>query len=221
MNKQGLLIVFEGIDGSGKTTQINLLSQYLKKKSKDFEAISFPQYGKNAYAKEIEDYLNGKLGSIDKVDPFILAKAYAGDRKLAKPLIEGWLKSGKIVIANRYVSSSKAHLGANLRMGEREDFINWLDELEYQTNGMPREDLTILLSVDPKVGQKNVSVKHKADIHEGSLRHLEQAYKIYLLLARGKPNWYVIDCMDNGQMRTKEEIHQEIVRILEKIIHEN
>lgn len=217
MNKSsGKLIVIDGIDGSGKTTQINLLSKYLNEKGIDFEVISFPQYGKNIYAEKIEEYLAGKLGNLDEVDPKKIAQLYADDRKQAKDLIKGWLENGKLVIANRYISASKAHLGASTPKLEREEFFKWLDELEYIRNGLPKEDLTILLDVDPKVGQKNVLVKNRPDLHEYNIDHLKEARKIYLILAKSNPNWVVIKCMDNGNMKSPEQIYQEIVKILER-----
>src|SRR5438045_2336719 len=112
--KKGFLIVIEGIDGSGKTTQANLLSGYLKSKNIPHEVINFPRYEDNLYGKLIRRYLNGEFGEAKKVDPYLMSLAYAGDRNLAKPLIENWLLEGKIVVANRYVSSNKAHMGANL-----------------------------------------------------------------------------------------------------------
>lgn len=214
--KQGLLIVIEGIDGSGKTTQIELLKKFLYLKGLPCEIISFPRYGENPEANLVADYLKGNLGSIFEVDPFLLAKAYAGDRLLAKPLIEGWLKEGKIVIANRYVSSSKAHLGANLAEEKRKEFLDWIDELEYRSNGMSKEDLTILLVVDPTVGQQNARVQHQPDMHEKSIKHLDEANKIYLELAKQELNWYMVDCMKDGEMRKKQDIHQEVMEILSR-----
>lgn len=215
--KKGLLFVIDGIDGSGKTTQINLLAENLKKQNIPFEVVSFPRYEDNIYGELIKRYLEGEFGSIDDVNPYLMSLAYAGDRVLAKPEIESWLSEGKMVLANRYVSSSKAHLGANLSPEKREEFINWLDELEYQTNGISKEDLTILLTVDPKISQKNVAGKH-TDLHEQSLRHLEDASKIYLGLAKKETNWYVVDCVKDGGMRIREDINQEIMEILNKII---
>lgn len=214
--KKGFLIVIDGIDGSGKTTQIELLTKYLAEKNISFEVINFPRYEDNLYGKLIKRYLEGELGTIGEVNPYLVALAYAGDRILAKPEIENWLNEGKVVIVNRYVSASKAHLGANSEENNRKDFFKWLDRLEYEINGIPKEDITILLQVDPKIGQKNVIGKHRPDIHERSLNHLEQASKIYLQLASISSNWYVIDCMRNGGMKTAEEIHQEIIKILEK-----
>lgn len=208
--KQGLFIVVEGIDGSGKTTQIKLLAKLLKVKEIPFEVISFPQYGKNKYADKVESYLKGE----QSYDSYSIAKVYAEDRKTAKDKIKNWLDSGKLVIANRYVSSSEAHLAANLPKEKREEFMRWLDKLEYRTNGMPRQYLTILLNVNPKVAQKNVGQEY--DIHEESLRHLEKASSIYLELSQKEENWQVVNCMDNGKMKSPEEIHKEIVEFYHK-----
>lgn len=218
MNKQGKLIVFEGIDGAGKTTQIELLKKFLVSQGLAWEAISFPQYRKNEYADKIKDYLSGKLGEIDDVDPYKVAQLYANDRKTAKDSIKKWMEKGKLVIANRYISSSKAHLGANLPDDKKEEFIRWIDQLEYEENEMPRENLTILLNVDPRIGQKNSQEKDHPDLHEDNLTHEERANKIFLDLANSNPNWYVVDCMDNGKMKTKDVIHEEIMKILAKHI---
>lgn len=214
MNK-GLLIVIEGIDGSGKTTQIELLKQVLATQGVPWEAISFPRYGDNIYADLVTRYLEGEFGSISEVNPYLISLAFAGDRLLAKPQIEGWLNEGKMVLANRYISANKAHMGAHLTEDQREEFISWLDELEYQANRLPKEDLTILLKVDPKIGQKNVAGR-LSDLHEENIKHLEEASKIYLELSKKEANWYVIDCMKNGQMRSKDDVHQEIKQVLHK-----
>lgn len=224
--RKGLLIVIDGIDGSGKSTQVKLLKDAL-----DCETISFPRYKDNEYGRLIKSYLEGEFGSINETDPYKIACLFAGDRVLAKPLIKKWLAEGKTVIANRYISASKAHMGANLPKNQRKKFFDWLDELEYKTNGMPKEDLTILLKIDPAVGQKNVlnarpacpqrqqaGLRGGRDIHEENLKHLEEASKIYLSLAKKEDNWYVVKCEKDGQMKSKEEIHQEILEIINEKI---
>ena len=135
----GKLIVIDGIDGSGKTTQIELLTKYFSERDFPYQTISFPRYEHNLYGKLIRRYLGGEFGSISQVNPYLVALAYAGDRALVKSLIEEWLRGGKVVIVNRYVSSSKAHLGANLPEEKREEFFTWLDDLEYKTNNIPKE----------------------------------------------------------------------------------
>lgn len=209
--KNGKLIVIDGIDGSGKTTQVELLVKYLQEKDISFEVISFPRYEDNLYGKLIKRYLEGEFG--DNVSPYLMALAFAGDRVLAKEQIQKWLDEGKVVITNRYVSASKAHMGANLPEGIREEFFKWLDELEYQTNGLPKEDLTILLSVDPEIAQNNVA-GGGPDIHEESLNHLQEAAEIYLQLAQTDSSWKVIECSKAGKMRDKEDINRDILNTL-------
>lgn len=221
MKNKGKLVVIDGIDGSGKTTQIKLLSDYLREKNIDHEVISFPQYGKNEYAIKIEDYLAGKYGSIDEVNIKEIAKLYASDRNTVKDLIKSWLENGKLVIANRYASASKAHLGANIKDSEREEFFKWLDNLEYEENKIPKEDLTIILDVDPKIGQKNVLEKQREDIHEYNLEHLEKARQIYLDFSKTESNWEVVSCMDGGKMKEKEEIFLLVVDILKNKMYFN
>lgn len=205
-------IVIEGIDGAGKTTQVEHLKYYLALQGVPLEAISFPRYEDNLYGKLIKKYLEGEFGA--NINPYLIALAYAGDRSLAKSLIESWLNKGKVVIANRYVSSSKAHLGANLPEYQREEFMGWVDELEYQTNGLPKPDLTILLEVNPQIGQSHVS----GDLHEDSLKHLEQAAKIYSELSQAEENWQVVNCMENDKMQSRENIHKKLTALVDKLI---
>lgn len=211
--KKGYLVVIEGIDGSGKTTQIELLKRALGSQGVAWETINFPRYGDNIYGKLVKRYLEGEFGDINQVSPYLLALVYAGDRALAKNQIEEWLEEGKMVIANRYVSSSKAHLGAHLLEEKRAEFFGWLDELEYKTNGIPKEDLTVLLTVDPKIGMENVTGRGP-DLHEENIKHLEAANKIYLELSKKENNWQVVDCMAGEKMKSPEKIHQEIFALL-------
>lgn len=211
---KGHLLVIEGIDGSGKTTQTNLLSEYLMTKNIPHEVINFPRYEDNLYGKLIRRYLSGEFGEVSNVNPYLIALAYAADRALAKPQIESWLNSGKLVVANRYVSANKAHLSANLDEEKREEFMRWIDKLEYETNALPKEKLNILLNVDPNVGQKNVSGGGK-DIHEDSIKHLEEAANIYLELSKAEENWKIVECMEGGKMKTPEAIHKAVVEILD------
>lgn len=209
--KTGRLIAIEGIDGSGKSTQVELLKEALDARGEASEVISFPRYGDNIYGRLIKRYLEGEFGGIEEVNPYLMALAFAGDRYLAKPLIKKWLSEGKTVIVNRYVSASYAHMGANLPEEKREEFFRWIDELEYQTHGLPLQDFTVLLKIDPKIAQQNIA-GGGPDIHEESLRHLETACEIYLSLAEEKNNWLIIDCMSGKTMKTREQINGEIIQ---------
>jgi dTMP kinase len=212
---RGKFLVFEGTDGSGKATQVKLLSDYLVAQKVPHEVIAFPRYTYNKYGKQIAKYLKGQL----KKDPQELALLFAEDRKLAKPKIEKWLRIGKIVIADRYVSSSKAHLSATMAAARRPEFIRWLDNLEYKENQVPREDLTIFLYVPAEVAKDNIEARgRKQDLHEKDLAHLKTSNQVYQELAKKEKNWIIIDCTKDGQMRSKEDIHQEIVDKLASII---
>ncbi len=211
----GKLIVIEGIDGSGKTTQTNLLSKYLTFKNIPNEVINFPRYEDNLYGKLIRRFLEGEFGGINKVDPYLMSLAYAGDRALARPLIENWLNSGKIVLANRYNPSNKAHMSAHLPEEKREEFMSWLDLLEFETNGIPKPDLNLLLDVDPKAAQQNVRGEH-TDIHENDLTHLQTAHQIYVELSKAEQNWKVVDCMDGQNLKGIEAIHKLVVEIIDR-----
>ncbi len=218
---KGELIVVDGIDGSGKTTQVTLLDQYLTAKNIPHKIISFPQYGQNEFAVSIRKYLEGEMGVIADVDPKVLAKLYASDRLTVRDKIKKWLLNGQVVIANRYVSSSKAHLSANLPEEQRAEFISWVDKLEYEQNQMPREELTIFLDIDPSIGQQNALEKDLRDIHEESLTHMQIAANIYRSLAQTNSSWSTIYCMTDGEMRSVEEIHQELIEVLEGKLAKN
>lgn len=219
--KSGYFVVIEGVDGAGKSTQIELLKKYLAQKDQPFEAISFPRYEDNIYSRLVKRYLEGEFGDIKNVNPYLMSLAYAGDRLLAKPQIEKWLHGGKLVIANRYVSSNKAHQGANLPENERQKYFEWLEKLEYGENKIPKEDLTILLNVNAKIGQQNVLTKHVPDLHENDLNHLNKANKIYLEFSKKQKNWVVVNCMKNGKMRPIGDIQKDILKILKTVIPAN
>ncbi|HUV47093.1 MAG TPA: thymidylate kinase [Candidatus Bathyarchaeia archaeon] len=224
---KGKFIVFDGLDGSGKATQTKLLVDYLKTKKIKTEVVDFPQYQKTFFGNLVSRYLKGEFGGVNEVSPYLCALTYSGDRWQAKPKMEKTLKSGKILIANRYVSSNLAFMGAKIKLPkERERFFEWLQRLEYQIYGIPREDLLVYLSIPPKVGQrlvlnkgcrKYLGNKNKYDIHEANLKYLGKVQKIYLNLVKRFPHWRKIDCLDKqGKLMSKQEIHRLIVKILLK-----
>lgn len=217
----GKFIVLEGTDGSGKGTQLELLADKLKSLKIKFKKIDFPRYEENEYGKLIGRYLKGDFGGLNEVNPYLASLPYAGDRMLAGPQINKWLKEGNLVISNRYVLSNKAYMGARFEK-DRKQFLNWLDNLEYKVNKIPREDLVIFLYVHPEIGQNNVDLKanrqylgnKKRDILEEELEYQIKVLDVYLQLAKQNPNWIVLECTVNGQMKTKEEIHREILETL-------
>jgi dTMP kinase len=219
MATRGKIIALEGIDGSGKATQLDLLAAALEVPT---YRISFPRYG-SFYGKLVGSYLNGGFGSLDAVDPHLSALLYAGDRLEAKPEMEAALAAGKMVLADRYIGSNMAHQSARVAPEKREEFIAWLKHLEYVLYGLPAEDLVIYLRVpfeeaDRLVGLKAARdyTKLKRDIQEADIKHLEQTGIVYDRLAT-EANWVRVDCMDESsqKLRTPEEIHQAVVQCVE------
>ncbi len=218
-------VLLDGIDGSGKTTQTELLVSRLKKENYPVEMISFPQYGAKS-AGPVEEYLNGRYGSAEEVGPYRASILYAVDRYAAAPRIRDWLAQGKIVIANRYVASNMGHQGGKIKdPAARKRFFEWNDHLEYNIFGIPRPDLNIILHVPAELAQRLVDKKGhreyvggvKRDIHENDLRHLQEAEAAYLEIARSFPNFVLVECVEDGQMLAPEVIHERIWGIIKNL----
>lgn len=206
-------IVIEGIDGAGKSTQTELLLKFFKKQKRKTSYYKFPQYQKNVYGRLIADFLAGKLGSLDKVNPYLISLAYALDRASVRDQILKDKKSGKLIVVDRYSASNKAYQAPRLNKAEQERFISWLDDLDYKVNHNVAEDLNILLDIPVHKALELINERKKDLLEKES--QLEETRKIYLKLAKEKKRWIVINCLDNkGQLKTKPEIHKEIVEIL-------
>jgi dTMP kinase len=225
MKSAGKLIAIEGIDGSGKRTQLDLLEKVLA--ARDFSAYStgFPQYD-SFFGKMAGQFLNGEFGDLESLDPRLTALLYAGDRFEAKPKLLNALEAGKIVLVDRYVGSNLAHQTARVPTAKRDEFIEWVEHLEYDIYDLPREDLILYLRVPPHEAQSLVKKKSarsyttaKQDLLEASLDHLQDATAIYDLLSR-KPRWVTIECFDTarGEMRSPNEISQQLLTSVEPLL---
>ncbi|MFH0864499.1 MAG: hypothetical protein V1858_05440 [Candidatus Gottesmanbacteria bacterium] len=223
--RKGKLIVIDGGDGSGKATQTKLLIDYLKNKKIPVKTFDFPRYYTSFHGRMVGRYLTGEFGDVNNVSPYLISLAYAVDRAGAREEMNDWLVKGGIIITNRYTTTSMAYMSAKIPEGaKRDEFIDWLDELEYRIHRLPREDLVIYLDVPPKIGQELVDKKDnrgytkgvKRDIHERNLAYLGEVEKVYLDLIRKKKNWIKIGCYQDHQLRSKEEIHQEILKVLKE-----
>jgi dTMP kinase len=225
MTSCGKLITIEGIDGSGKRTQLELLEKALTASGRSVFSTSFPQYD-SWFGRMVGQFLNGELGPLESVDPHFTALLYAGDRFEARPRIEAALRGDKIVLADRYVGSNLAHQTARMPANSRGEFISWLEHLEYEIYGLPREDLVLYLRVPPIEGQMLVARKAarsyttaKRDLLEASLAHLENAAEMYDFLSR-RTNWATIQCFDSGQlaMRAPGAIAEDILAAVQPLL---
>lgn len=202
-----MLIAIEGTDGSGKSTQINLLFNYLKQKKISVEKLDFPRYG-CFIGKIIHGILHHHWGK--KVSPYFVAWLFATDRLMAKKMINLWLKDGKVVLIDRYTGSSQAHQGAKLKGKEREKIINWIEWWEYKFYGLPKADKVFWLKLPIQVSSKLISGrKREKDEAEKDLEHQRQAFAIYEQLAKEK-KWQIINCVKKGKLLTPKEIHAQI-----------
>lgn len=222
MPARGKLIVLEGIDGSGKSTQFDLLARTFTARGIVFTPISFPRY-EGFFGRLVARFLNGDFGPLNAVDPHFSALLYAGDRLEAKPAIEADLTAGRIVLADRYTGSNLAHLGALIPAEKREKFLKWLKQLEYEIYGLPAEDLVVYLRVPAadahrltgKRGAREYT-KLRRDLLEANLAHLQTASEVYDQLAC-QLNWARIECFDSAAraLRPPEAIHKDILTAVE------
>jgi len=224
MPARGKFIALEGIDGSGKRTQLDMLARALGDRNVALSEISFPRY-EGFFGKLIAQFLNGDFGPLDAIDAHFSALLYAGDRYEAKPTIEANLANGRTVLADRYVGSNLAHQGARALRENRAVFIEWLKKLEYEIYSLPVEDLVIYLRLPVTeahrlVGQKGTRdyTKLRRDIQESNIAHLDAAAEVYDELAR-QPNWVKIECFDatTGKLRAPASIHADVLAAVESI----
>lgn len=220
----GKLIVIDGTDGSGKTTQTKALVESLKNSDYPVETIDFPQYGTKS-AGLIEEYLNGKYGGVNAYAASIF---YSIDRFDASFKIKTWLSEGKIVIANRYVTANAGHQGGKIEdKVERIKYFKWLDNLEYNIFNVPKPDLNIILHVPAETAQKLVDNKDaksreyangkKRDMHEADINHLKNAEAAYLEIASLFPNTKLIECVEKGKLLDPNEVHNKVWELVRRI----
>jgi dTMP kinase len=222
MPARGKFIVLEGIDGSGKGTQLEMLARAFAARGIAFSQVSFPRYD-GFFGTLVARFLNGEFGPLDAVDPHFSALLYAGDRWEARPALENDLAAGRTLLADRYIASNLAHQGARTSRETRQEFLAWLKQLEYKVYALPAEDLVVYLRVPAEEAQRLVGEKAKRDytklqhdLQESNLKHLQAASEVYDELAR-QPNWAKIECYDASlrALRSPEEIHKEIMAAID------
>ena len=221
----GKLIVIEGTDGSGKSTQFKKLTERLQAEGLRFKTLVFPQYSEPSSAL-IRMYLGGEFGtSPSDVNAYAASAFYAVDRYASFKKDWGkWYDEGGVIISDRYTTSNAVHQASKESPENRPEFLRWLYEFEYDKLGMPRPDLTIYLDVPTDFTEKmmrsrEASTNTKADIHEQDMAYLATCREMGR--AAGEYyGWQVIRCVRDGEMRSIEDIHQELYALVKACLEE-
>ena len=221
----GKLIVIEGTDGSGKSTQFRLLSEHLEQDKVTFKHIVFPRYQEESSAL-IRMYLGGQFGTKPSdVNAYAASSFYAVDRFASYKMDWGqWYEDGGVVLSDRYTTSNAVHQASKEPKENQSAFLSWLYDFEYDKLGLPRPDLTLYLDVPTDFTEKLLRHREqdtntKADIHEKDTAYLATCRETGRAAAEFY-GWTVISCVRDGKMRSVEDIHQEIYTHVKKCLEE-
>lgn len=224
---KGLFLVLEGGDGSGKSSQIALLQEFFKKSGRKTSSIHFPRLAVKPYGPVIAEFLRGEFGSIDKVHPKLAALIYALDRGQAAEQLKEQLAAGEVILADRYLFSNIAYQCAKVPDEEdRRQLADWIEKLEYGSNGIPRPDLTLYLDVPPEFARANLTAARNGpdrdylqggrDIHEDSQELQDRVREQFLSLAKTRTGEIgLVDCRGaDAGMADRKTIHSRIIDAL-------
>ena len=210
------LIVIEGLDGAGKSTQIGLLRDWFAERNLHCRYIHFPRTDSPWFGELIARFLRGEFGDIGSVDPYLVAMLYAGDRKDASAMIETWLEEKYFVILDRYTYSNIAYQCAKLHSKDEEKRLReWILKLEFEHFGIPRPDINIFLDVpfrfteeklkNNRHGEDRSYLMGSIDIHESSLDFQRRVREVYIDVAAGDQSLQVINCYNSENKMLKPE----------------
>ena len=223
---QGKLFVIDGTDGSGKQTQLQKLKERFDKEKIDYKVVSFPNYDSPS-SSLVKMYLNGEFGTdAQEISPYIASTFFAADRYATfKTQFEEYYKSGGIILADRYTTANMVHQAGKIKdEQERGKFLKWLWDFEFGLYGLPVPTEVFFLNMPFEYSQKlmenrenKITHGEKKDIHESNKQHLQDAYNEACKLVK-KYNWCEIKCIRDGNIRTIEDIHEEIFGKVERYI---
>ena len=221
----GLFLIIEGSDGSGKSTQYKLLVERLKSEGLKVKEIKFPRYDEEA-SYFVRKYLKGEYGSADALGPYVPSLFYALDRYDGGKQIQAWLDEGFVVLADRYISANKAHQGQKIEdKNARLTYYDWLDQLEFEMLGIPKPDLNIVLTLPHEVAIELIKKRgsdQAVDIHDADPEHLRRANESYKELCGIYPDTFThIECIKDGQLMSiptiSSIIYERIKPMLKKL----
>lgn len=219
-------IVIEGLDGAGKSTQVQKLTEYFTQQGEQCKFVHFPQMEKGIFGDLIAKFLRGDLGKINEVHPYLVALIYAGDRNDAAQQVQQWIDKGYTVIMDRYVYSNVAFQCAKMvDTIEKEELANWILELEYSYFKIPKPDANLFLDVpfeftakkltESREGDDRKYLKGKQDIHEANLGFQQKVLEVYNWQIEHYHDFYRINCIGNAnEMLTPGEVFEKILETL-------
>ena len=219
---KGKLIIIEGSDGSGKATQTKKLYDRLEQNNYNIKKVEFPNYDSESSAL-VKMYLRGDFGKhAEDVDPYVCSTFFAVDRYASfKTEWEEFYNDGGIIICDRYTTSNMIHQASKMEVEERDKYLEWLNDLEFNLYKIPKPDCVIFLDVPVEMSQKlmkdrnnKITGESEKDIHESDFDYLKKSYENSLYIAK-KYDWQRINCIKDDNMRTIDDIHEEIYSIVE------
>ena len=224
-----MFIVLEGLDGAGKSTQLNLLESYFTGKGKQVKAMHFPRFDAPVYGELIAKFLRGDFGEVENVDPQVIGLVYAGDRREAAPILKEWLNQGFVVIVDRYVYSNVAYQCSKTKSNEeKQQLRSWVIDMEYNHFGIPKPDINIFLDVplasikkrldEDRKGDDRSYLNGQKDIHEASFDLQRRVRELYLEQTLLDSSFKVVSCTDkDGNLEKPEAIFSKIKLLIENI----
>lgn len=224
-----MFIVLEGLDGAGKSTQIAKLRELFRSRGIESEYLHFPRFDAPVYGELIARFLRGDLGTVDAVNPYLVALLYAGDRADAAATIRRWIGEGKVVIVDRYVYSNIGYQCAKIADAEeRTRLREWILKTEFEEFAIPRPDLSLFLDVpfeftakkltETREGDDRAYLNGSKDIHEASLDLQRRVREVYIDAAQQGNDIEVVDCSTaEGAMASPEVIFERIMHYVERL----
>ena len=218
------------MDGAGKSTQIAMLRDMFRSMGVESEYMHFPRFDAPIYGDLIARFLRGDLGTLESVNPYLVALLYAGDRADAAATIRGWIDEGKVVIVDRYVYSNIGYQCAKIvDAGERAALREWILRTEFEEFKIPRPDMSLFLDVpfsfttkkltETRSGDDRAYLQGGKDIHEASLDLQRRVREVYLESALLNEDLKVVNCStEEGGMASPEEIFQRVVEYVKPLL---
>ncbi|MBO4339219.1 MAG: deoxynucleoside kinase [Clostridia bacterium] len=219
----GKLIVIEGLDGSGKSTQTALIKEKIEQSGKTLKQIKLPDYESDSSAL-VRMYLAGEFGTDpNDVNTYATSLFYTVDRyaNFTKVWKEDYL-NGSIILADRYTTSNAVHQMVKLPKDKWDEYLNWLEDIEYNKVGIPKPDIVVFLDMPVDVSQRLMTERYsgdenKKDVHEANVAYLNACHES-ALYAADRLGWYVVKCSDGNNPRAIEDINSDIFKEIKGIV---